>query len=238
MTAAYRRVILKVSGESLAEGGGRPISPAAAGRVAAEIKAAADLGCEIGLVVGGGNILRGIAVPGGGSERVAADQMGMLATILNALALRSAFESLGQPVSVMSAIPCGCAAEAYDHRRAQARLAERQIVVFAAGTGNPFFSTDTAAALRAVELGADVLLKATKVDGVYDSDPVANRDARRFETLTYLEVIDRKLAVIDMTAVSLCREQKLPIVVFALATPGNVVRAVRGEAVGTRVMEG
>jgi len=238
MTAAYRRVILKVSGESLSGEGGRPISTEAAARIAAEIGAAADLGVEIGVVVGGGNILRGAATPEGGDARVTADFMGMIATILNALALRTALVSLGHAAHVMSAIPCGCAAEPYDHRRADALLADGGIVVFAAGTGNPFFSTDTAAALRAAELGAEVLLKATKVDGVYDSDPVVNPRAKRFEKLTYLEVIEKKLAVMDMTAVSLCREQRLPIVVFALSTPGGVVRAVKGEPIGTRVMEG
>jgi uridylate kinase len=238
MTAAYRRVILKVSGESLSGEGGKPISSGAAARIAAEVGAAADLGVEIGLVVGGGNILRGAATPAGGDARVTADFMGMIATILNALALRAAFASLGRPATVMSAIPCGCVAELYDHRRADALLADGKIVIFAAGTGNPFFSTDTAAALRAAELGADVLLKATKVDGVYDSDPVVNPRAKRFDRLTYLDVIERKLAVMDMTAVSLCREQKLPIVVFALSTPGGVARAVKGEPIGTHVMEG
>lgn len=238
MAAAYRRVILKVSGESLSGEGGKPISPAAAARIAADVGDAADLGVEIGMVVGGGNILRGAATPERGEARVAADFMGMVATILNALALRAAFASLGRPAHVMSAIPCGSAAELYDHRRADALLNDGAIVIFAGGTGNPFFSTDTAAALRAAELGADVLLKATKVDGVYDSDPVANPGASRFERLTYLDVIQRKLAVMDMTAVSLCREQKLPIVVFALSTPGGVARAVKGEAIGTRVMEG
>lgn len=238
MAAAYRRVILKVSGESLSGDGGKPISPEAVARLAAEVGAAADLGVEIGMVVGGGNILRGAATPEGGDARVMADFMGMIATILNALALRAAFVSLGRPAAVMSAIPCGCAAEPYDHRRADALLADGSIVIFAAGTGNPFFSTDTAAALRAAELGADVLLKATKVDGVYDSDPAANPRAKRFEKLTYLDMIERRLAVMDMTAVSLCREQKLPIVVFALSTPGGVARVVKGEPIGTRVMEG
>ncbi|MBM3306750.1 MAG: UMP kinase [Candidatus Eisenbacteria bacterium] len=236
MAAAYRRVILKVSGEALS-GDGRPISPEAVLRLASEVKAAVDLGVEVGLVVGGGNIVRGVTVAGGADARVAADHMGMVATILNALALRAAFASLGVRASVMSAVPCGPLADPYDHRRAGALLSEGAVVVFAAGTGNPFFSTDSAAALRAAELGADALLKATKVDGVYDSDPVKNPSARRFETLTHLDVIKGGLAVMDLTAVSLCRQQKLPIVVFALSTPGNVARAVRGETIGTRVME-
>ena len=238
MAAAYRRVILKVSGEALS-GDGRPISSEAASRLAAEIASAADLGVEGGVVVGGGNILRGAASTGGGADaRVAADHAGMIATILNALALRTALTGLGRPAAVLSAIPCGHVAEVYDHRRAGALLSGGTIVIFAAGTGNPFFSTDTAAALRGAELGADALLKATKVDGVYDSDPVKNPGARRFENLTSLDMIERGLAVMDLTAVSLCRQDRLPIVVFALSTPGAVARAVRGEAVGTRVMEG
>lgn len=237
MAAAYKRVILKVSGEALS-GGGRPISPEAVSRLAAEVAAATDLGVEVGLVVGGGNVLRGATVAGGAAARVAADHMGMVATLLNALALRSAFDGLGRPATVMSAVPCGPVADLYDHRRADALLSGGSVVIFAAGTGNPFFSTDTAAALRAAELGAGALLKATKVDGVYDSDPVKNPRAKKFDRLTHLEMIERGLAVMDLTAVSLCRQQSLPIVVFALAAPGAVARAAGGEAVGTRVMEG
>jgi uridylate kinase len=237
MAAAYKRVIVKVSGEALS-GDGRPISPEAASRLAAEVAAAADLGVEVGLVVGGGNVLRGVTVSGGAGARVAADHMGMVATLLNALAVRAAFERLGRRAAVMSAVPCGPLADLYDHRKADALLSAGALVIFAAGTGNPFFSTDTAAALRAAELGADALLKATKVDGVYDSDPVKNPRAKRFDRLTHLEMIERGLAVMDMTAVSLCRQQGLPIVVFALSAPGAVARAAGGEAVGTRVMEG
>ncbi len=238
MPAASRRVILKVSGEALSGEGGKPVSRSSVRRLASEIKAAADTGAEIGIVVGAGNIIRGSSTAPGGAARVSADYMGMVATIVNGLALESALEELGQKTTVMSAIPCGRAAEQYDHRLADAHLAARKIVIFVAGTGNPFFSTDTAAALRAAELGADALLKATKVDGVYDSDPVENPNATRFDELTYRDIVERELGVMDLTAVTLARERELPIVVFALAEPGNIARAVQGDVIGTRVKGG
>ena len=233
--AAYGRVIGQVSGEALAGEDGRPVSREAARRLAGELKAAADAGVEVGVVVGGGNIVRGVAAEKGGDDRLTADFMGMTATIINGLALGMALRDLGQPAVVMSAIPCGRAALSYDHRAAEEALSNGNVVVLTAGTGNPFFSTDTAAVLRACELGADALIKATKADGVYDSDPAVNPDARRFTELSYMDVIQKKLAVMDMTAVSLAREENLPIVVLALAEPGGIAKAVVGEAIGTSV---
>lgn len=233
--AAFGRVIVKVSGEALAAEDGRPVSLESARRLAGELKAAADVGCEIGVVVGGGNIVRGVAAEQGGADRLTADFMGMTATVINGLALGMALSDLGQRAVVMSAVPCGRAALPYDHRAAAEALSAGNVVVFTAGTGNPFFSTDTAAVLRACELGADALIKATKADGVYDSDPAVNPDARRFEELSYMDVIEKKLAVMDMTAVSLAREQNLPIIVLALAEPGGIAKAVLGEAIGTSV---
>lgn len=227
MAAAYRRVILKVSGEALS-GDGRPISPEAVLRLASEVKAAVDLGVEVGLVVGGGNIVRGVTVAGGADARVAADHMGMVATILNALALRAAFASLGVRASVMSAVPCGPLADPYDHRRAGALLSEGAVVVFAAGTGNPFFTTDTAAALRASEMGCDALLKATKVDGVYSADPKKDPTATRYERLDYLEVLARDLGVMDASAISLARENHIPILVFSIQEPGGFADVMQG----------
>lgn len=231
--AAYGRVIVKVSGEALMGEDGGPVSLPAARRLAGELKAAADTGCEVGVVIGGGNILRGVAAQRRGADRLTADLMGMTATIVNGLALGAALRDVGQPAVVMSAIPCGRAARSYDHHEADRALADGNVVVFVAGTGNPFFSTDTAAVLRACELGADALIKATKADGVYDSDPALNPDAKRFTHLSYMDVIQNKLAVMDMTAVSLAREENLPIVVLALAEPGGIARAVAGEAIGT-----
>jgi uridylate kinase len=235
MPAAYRRVIVKVSGEALSGEDGRPVSLVGAARLASELKAAVDAGAEVGVVVGGGNIVRGVAAERAGGDRVAADLMGMTATIVNGLALREALEGLGQPAEVMSAIPFGRVVPQFDHRTADRSLSDGRVVIFVAGTGNPFFSTDTAAVLRACELGADALIKATNTDGVYDSDPAVNPDAVRYDSLTYMDVIERKLAVMDMTAVSLAREKNLPIVVLALAEPGGIARAVAGEAIGTSV---
>ena len=210
--------MLKVSGESLA-GGGRPVSHDAASRLAAEIKAAADAGAQVGVVIGAGNIIRGAHAERGGADRVTADYAGMAATLVNSLTLAGALEGLGQPAAVMSAIPCGRAADPYDHRKADALLSAGTVVVFAAGTGNPFFSTDTAAVLRSVELSADALLKGTQADGVYDSDPNVNPNAVRFNEVTYQEMIEKRLAVMDMTAVSLAREQSLPLVALVLHRP-------------------
>jgi uridylate kinase len=236
--AAYRRVVLKVSGESLLGDGGTPVSRESAERLAAEIKAAVDAGAEVGVVIGGGNILRGIAAAAAGADRVASDFAGMAATLVNGLVLKGALESLGQKAVLMSAIPCGRIAEPFDHRVADSHLSGGAVVIFGAGTGNPFFSTDTAAVLRAAEIGADALLKATQADGVYDSDPATNPDAVRFTSVAYQEMLEKRLTVMDMTAVSLAREQGLPLVVFALAVPGNIARAVAGEPVGTTVKGG
>jgi len=236
--AAYRRVVLKVSGESLIGRGGDPVSGEAAGRLATEIAGAVRAGAEVGVVIGGGNILRGAAVASKGADRVASDMAGMAATLVNSVVLCDALESQGQRAVVMSAVPCGRIAAGYDHRAADAHLSGGAVVIFAAGTGNPFFSTDTAAVLRAAELGADALLKATQADGVYDSDPATNPNAVRFESVTYQEMLEKRLTVMDMTAVSLAREQNVPLVVFALAEPGNIARAVAGESVGTTVEGG
>lgn len=235
--AAYERVILKVSGESLRGADGSPVSADSAAWLAGEIRGAAAAGAEVGVVIGGGNIIRGAVAAGGGSDRVTADGMGMLGTVINALALRLALEEQGQKAVVMTAVPMGAIAEPFDARRARALLADGTVVMFAGGTGNPFFSTDTAAALRAAEVGADALLKGTKADGVYDADPATHPDANRFDTIAYLEVIERRLGVMDMTAFSLCRDLKLPIVVFDLFQDGNIRRVVEGETIGTLVKE-
>lgn len=235
MPAAYRRVIVKVSGQALSGDDGRPVSVEAAARLASELKAAVDAGAQLGVVVGGGNIVRGVAAERTGADRVTADLMGMAATVVNGLALRDALERLGQPAVVMSAIGFGSVAPPFDNRAADERLEAGDVVIFVAGTGNPFFSTDTAATLRACELGADALIKATNTDGVYDSDPALNPDAVRYDSLTYMDVIERKLAVMDMTAVSLAREKNLPIIVLALAERGGVARVVAGERIGTCV---
>jgi uridylate kinase len=234
---AFERVVVKVSGESLKGEGHRPVSPEAAAWLAGEMRSAHEAGAELGVVIGGGNILRGASVARRGADRVAADQMGMLATIINALAFRVALEKQGLEAHVMSAIPCGTLAEPVNTARARAYLCSGGIVIFAGGTGNPFFSTDTAAALRASEIMADGLLKGTKTDGIYDADPAVHPDAKRYAELTYTEAIERRLAVMDTTAFSLCREQKLPIVVFDLWTAGNIRRVVDGESVGTVVKE-
>jgi uridylate kinase len=238
MPVAYRRVILKVSGESLSGMSGEPLSGGAAERLAREIKSAVDGGAQLGVVIGGGNILRGAAASRGGADRVTSDFAGMIATIVNGLVLTDALRSAGQPAEHMSAIPCGRAAQPYDHATADSYLSSGKVVVFTAGTGNPFMSTDTAAVLRAAELGADVLIKATQADGVYDSDPAENPSALRFTETTYQEMLERRLAVMDMTAVSLAREQNFPLVVFGLAVDGNIARAVAGEPVGTTVKGG
>ncbi len=235
--AAYGRVILKVSGESLRGADGAPVSAKSAAWLAGEIRGATAAGAEVGVVIGGGNIIRGAVAAGGGSDRVTADGMGMLGTVINALALRLALEEQGRPAVVMAARPMGAVAELFDARRARDLLASGTVVMFAGGTGNPFFSTDTAAALRAAEVGAHALLKGTKADGVYDADPVTHPEANRFEQITFIEVIERRLGVMDMTAFSLCRDIGVPIVVFDLFQDGNIRRVVEGETVGTLVKE-
>lgn len=196
------------------------------------------MGCELALVIGGGNIFRGLAASAQGIDRATGDYMGMLATVINALALQNSLEHLGVPTRVLSAIEMQAVAEPYIRRRATRHLEKRRVVIFAAGTGNPFFTTDTAASLRAMEIGAQVIFKATKVDGVYSADPETTPDATRFDELTYLEVLKRQLQVMDSTAISLCMDNSLPILVFNALRAGNIVRAIRGETIGTLVHAG
>jgi len=212
---------------------GYGIDPAVIDSIAEEIKGVNDAGVAIAIVIGGGNIFRGLGSTASGMERASADYMGMLATVLNALALQDALEKKGVVTRVQSAIEMRALAEPYIRRRAIRHLEKKRVVIFAAGTGNPYFSTDTAASLRAMEIGADVILKGTKVDGVYDSDPVVNKDAKRFTTLTYLDVLKMGLKVMDATAISLCKDNNLPIIVFNLREKGNVRRVVMGEDIGT-----
>ena len=231
----YTRILLKLSGEALegpADGG---IDFATVGKFADEIAAVAREGVQIGLVVGGGNIFRGATAAETGLDRPTGDYMGMLATVINALAVQAALETRGVETRVLSAIEMPPVAERYIRRRATRHLDKGRVVIFAAGTGNPFFTTDTAAALRANEIGAEVLLKATNVDGVYDADPKKDPGARRFDALSYTEALTRNLRVMDATAVSLCRENRLPVIVFDLNTPGNIARVLHGEPIGTLV---
>jgi uridylate kinase len=214
---------------------GYGIDPAVVHQIALEVKALVDLGVEVALVVGGGNIFRGLAGSAKGMDRSTADYTGMLATVMNSLALQDGLEKAGIQTRVQSAIEMREVAEPFIRRRAVRHLEKGRVVIFAAGTGNPYFTTDTAASLRALEIGADVLLKATKVDGIYEADPVRHPDARRFDHLTYMEVLSKELKVMDATAISLCKESDLPIIVFNLNVPGNIERALRGEPVGTVV---
>ena len=230
---SFKKVLLKVSGEALMGEKGYGIDPAVIDSIAEEIKGVNDAGVAIAIVIGGGNIFRGLGSTASGMERASADYMGMLATVLNALALQDALEKKGVVTRVQSAIEMRALAEPYIRRRAIRHLEKKRVVIFAAGTGNPYFSTDTAASLRAMEIGADVILKGTKVDGVYDSDPVVNKDAKRFTTLTYLDVLKMGLKVMDATAISLCKDNNLPIIVFNLREKGNVRRVVMGEDIGT-----
>ncbi len=236
-TPAYRRVLLKMSGEMLAGPEMSGIDPATIQRFAREIGEVRAMGVEICVVVGGGNIFRGLAGASRGMDRAHADYMGMLATVINCLALQDALEQAGVFTRVMTAIAMDQVAEPYIRRRAVRHMEKGRVVLFAAGTGNPYFSTDTAAALRAAEIHADIILKATKVDGVYDRDPVKHADAKRFESLTYLEVLNRGLRVMDATAVSLFMDNDIPIVVFDLNEPGNVTRVVCGEPIGTHLTQ-
>jgi uridylate kinase len=231
----FRRILLKFSGEILArdDGGGIDFAKLAAySKQIAEVKA---MGTEIGLVIGGGNLIRGAQISENGIDRVTADYMGMLATVINALAFQSALERIGVDTRVQTAIKMEQLAEPYIKRRAIRHLEKGRVVIFAGGTGNPYFTTDTAAALRAIEIEADVVMKGTKVDGVYDGDPMRDPNAKRFDTLTYIDVLNRRLGVMDATAISLCMENKLPVVVFKLTGDNNLIRAVRGEPVGTVV---
>ena len=232
---AYRRVLLKLSGEALMGAEDYGIDPVVIGRIAREIMEVREAGAEIGLVIGGGNIFRGAGLAASGMDRVTGDQMGMLATVINALAMQDALEKLGGKVRVMSALKINDVCEDYIRRRAVRHLEKGRIGIFAAGTGNPFFTTDSAAALRAIEINADLLLKATKVDGVYDRDPKKHSDAVRFEELDHDEVIARDLQVMDPAAFALCRDHGIPLRVYDISVPGNLMRILRGERVGTLV---
>jgi uridylate kinase len=233
--AIYKRILLKLSGEALMGEQGHGIDPVTITRIASEVKDVRDLGVEVAIVIGGGNIFRGLALSAKGLDRASADYMGMLATVVNAIALQDALENQGAFTRVMSAIEMNQVAEPFIRRRAIRHLEKGRIVIFAAGTGNPFFTTDSAAALRALEIKADAIFKATKVDGIYTADPAKDKTATMFETLTYLDVIQRDLEVMDTSAISLCRTQGVPIHVFNLNTPGNIARVVCGERVGTVV---
>jgi uridylate kinase len=233
--AAYRRVLLKISGEALAGGQGYGIDPDTIAGIAEEIREVIGMGVQLAIVIGGGNIFRGIAASAGGMDRATGDYMGMLATVINALALQDAIEKAGVATRVLSAIEMRAVSEPYIRRRAIRHLDKGRVVVFAAGTGNPFFTTDTAGALRAVEIGAEVLLKASKVDGIYTADPVKEPTATKLARVGYIEALNRGLDVMDHTAISLCMDNKLPIVVFDLARRGNIRRIVAGESVGSVV---
>ena len=233
----YRRVLLKLSGEALMGEKSYGIDPAVPQRLAEAIKPAWEDGVQIAVVVGGGNIFRGVSGAAAGMDRAQGDNMGMLATVINSLALQDCFEKNGMDCRVMSAIEMRAISEAYIRRRAIRHLEKGRITIFAAGTGNPYFTTDTAAALRACEIGAEVLMKATKVDGIYDKDPVKNPDAVKFETITYREVLDRRLQVMDATATALCQDNHMPIMVFNMEQEGAIVDALKGLPVGTTVVE-
>ena len=231
----YRRVLLKLSGEALMGEAGYGIDPKVVDELADQVKEIVEDGIELAVTVGGGNIFRGMAGSAEGMERSQADYIGMLATCMNALALQDAFERKGIPTRVMSAIEMRQMCEPYIRRKAVRHLEKGRVIIFAAGTGNPYFTTDTTAALRACEIGAEALLKATKVDGIYDKDPVKHPDAVRFERLSYLEVLAKELHVMDTTATSLCMDNNLPILVFDMTVPGNISRVLRGDNVGTTV---
>jgi uridylate kinase len=233
----YRRILLKLSGEALMGGAGYGIEPATLAQIADEVIDIHGLGVEVALVIGGGNIFRGVAASSAGMDRAGADYMGMLATLINALALSEALEARGVKTRVMSALEVSRVAEPYIRRRAIRHLEKGRLVIFAAGTGNPFFTTDTAASLRAMEIGAEIVMKATKVDGVYDKDPKKHKDARMFRRLSYLDVLNRGLEVMDSTAISLCRDNNLPILVFNMTKPGNIRRVVLGDPLGTLVLD-
>src|SRR4030065_1090349 len=231
----YKRILLKISGEVLRGEGGFAIDPSVIRQIAGEIKEVKTLGVEIAIVIGGGNIFRGMAASSRGMDRVSADHMGMLATILNGIALQDALEKMGVQTRLQTAIEMRELAEPFIRRRAMRHLEKGRVVIFAGGTGNPFFSTDTAAALRAMEVKAQVILKATKVDGVYDADPLLHKRAHKYDELSYLDVLKKQLKVMDATAISLCMDNQIPIIVFNLKKKGNVKRVILGEKVGTKV---
>ena len=233
----YRRILLKISGEMLAGNQTYGINRDILTALADEIKDVVNMEVEVALVIGGGNIFRGLAASADGMERAAADYMGMLATMLNALALQNALEKAGVATRVLSAIEMRQLAESYIRRRAIRHLEKKRVVIFAAGTGNPYFTTDTAAALRAMEIKADVIIKGTKVDGIYDSDPLDNPSAKMFHELPFLSVLNKNLKVMDATAITLCMDNNLPLIVFNLTEPGNLKRVVLGEKIGTVVKQ-
>jgi uridylate kinase len=237
LAAAYQRILLKLSGEILAGEGGHGIHEQVIDGLAEEIRDVHALGVQVGLVLGGGNIFRGLAASARGMDRVAADYMGMLATVINSLALQHFLERRGVYTRVMSAIEMARVCEPYIRRRAVRHLEKGRVVILAAGTGNPYFTTDTAAALRAIETGADVILKATRVDGVFSGDPLQDPSATFFPEISYLDILNRGLKVMDSAAISLCMDNRLPLVIFNAGTKGNLLRVVQGEAVGTRVGE-
>ena len=232
----YRRVLLKLSGEALMGSQDSGIDPDIISRIAGEIKQMVDLGIEVGIVIGAGNIFRGKGLADSGMDRVTGDHMGMLATVMNCLALQDAIERQGPVCRVMSALSIHQVCEDYVRRRAIRHLEKGRVVIFGAGTGNPFFTTDSAGSLRAIEIEADVLMKATKVDGVYDSDPMKNPDAKRYQSLSYDDVLVKNLAVMDATAIVLCKEQNMPLRIFNLNNPGDLVRAVQDKSIGTSVV--
>jgi uridylate kinase len=231
----YKRILLKLSGETFMGKQAFGIDPEVVGNIAAEIREVASLGVQIGVVIGGGNIFRGMAASEKGMDRVSADYMGMLATVINGLALQSELEGKGVPTRVQTAIEMREVAEPFIQRKAIRHLEKGRVVIFAAGTGNPYFTTDTAATLRAVEINADILLKATKVDGIYDKDPLQNKNAVMYKKVSYTDVLTKNLKVMDAAAISLCRDNELPLIVFNLQKAGNIKRVVCGEKVGTRV---
>jgi uridylate kinase len=231
----YKRILLKLSGEALMGAQGHGIDLTVIDKIASEIKEIFDHGLQIAIVIGGGNIFRGLSAAAKGMERASADYMGMLATVLNALALQNTLENKGVATRVQSAIEMRELAETYIRRRAVRHLEKKRVVIFAAGTGNPYFTTDTAAALRAMEIGAEVIMKATKVDGVFSADPVKDPSAVKFDRLSYLDVLQKNLKVMDAAAISLCMDNNLPIIVFNLNVPGNIRRIVAGEPLGTLV---
>lgn len=232
---AFQRILLKLSGEALAGEQGFGINANVIQEIAAGVAAAHETGVEMGIVIGGGNIFRGVAASANGMDRASSDYMGMLATCINALALQDALEKKGVYTRVQTAIEMAEIAEPYIRRRAMRHLEKKRVVIFAAGTGNPYFTTDTAAALRAMEIGAEVIMKATKVDGVFDKDPKKFPDAVKFDELGYIEVLNKRLNVMDSTAISLCMDNSLPILTFNLQDPTNILRAIRGEKIGTLI---
>ena len=237
MPPRYRRILLKLSGEILAGEGNHGINEQVIAGIAEEIRDVQALGVQVAVVLGGGNIFRGLAASARGMDRVAADHMGMLATVINSLALQHALEHRGVHTRVMSAVEMAAVCEPYIRRRAVRHLEKGRVVILAAGTGNPYFTTDTAAALRGVETGAEVILKATRVDGVFSGDPLKDPSATFFPEISYLDILNRGLRVMDSTAISLCMDNRLPLIIFNVGVKGNLMRVVQGEAVGTRVGE-